>query len=163
MLFNKLTCHLVFAVLLVAGLAFVATPATAQLLVEDADTAVTAPGIQVSGYAGQPVAFELKVRFPEGEVTGFGAEVGDIKLIPTRSGLDNNNAPIDYIVPNGATAGTVTTADSITYTATITVKSNVDKVQIEVPEGAATTPGTLVGGRPQNQNPTVALANNRSI
>ena len=157
MLFNKLTCHLVFAVLLVAGLAFVATPATAQLLVEDADTAVTAPGIQVSGYAGQPVAFELKVRFPEGEVTGFGAEVGDIKLIPTRSGLDNNNAPIDYIVPNGATAGTVTTADSITYTATITVKSNVDKVQIEVPEGAATTPGTLVGGRPQNQNPTVAL------
>ena len=157
MLFNKLTCHLVFAVLLVAGLAFVATPATAQLSVVDTDTAATAPGIQASGYAGQPVAFELTVRFPEGEVTGFGAEVGDIKLIPTRSGLDNNNAPIDYIVPNGATAGTVTTADSVTYTVTITVKSNVDKVQIEVPEGAATTPGTLVDGRPQNQNPTVVL------
>ena len=31
MLFNKLTCHLVFAVLLVAGLAFVAIPATAAV------------------------------------------------------------------------------------------------------------------------------------
>ena len=32
MLFNKLTCPLVFAVLLVAGLAFVATPHTRQRL-----------------------------------------------------------------------------------------------------------------------------------
>ena len=83
MLFNKLTCPLVFAVLLVAGLAFVATPATGQLSVVDANT--TTPGIQVSGYAGQPVAFELTVRFPEGEVTGFGDEVSDIEIDPYAS------------------------------------------------------------------------------
>ena len=139
MLFNKLTYPLVFAVLLVAGLAFVATPATAQLSVVDANTAATAPGIQVTGYAGQPVAFELTVRFPEGEVTGFGDEVSDIGLIPTR--LVNNN---DEPVSNGATAGSVTTTDDIVYTTTITVTSLVEKIWISIPAGAAKTPGTVV-------------------
>ena len=140
MLFNKLTCHLVFAVLLVAGLAFVATPATAQLSVVDADTAATAPGIQVSGYAGQPVTFELTITFPEGQVTGFGDADTDISLIPTR--LVNND---DIVVPNGASAGPVATTNNTVYTTAITVKSNVEKVWITVPAGAARTPGRRVG------------------
>ena len=139
MLFNKLTCPLVFAVLLVAGFAFIATPATAQLSVVDTDD-TTIAGIQVTGYAGQPVAFELTVRFPEGEVTGFGDEVSDIGLIPTR--LVNND---DVVVPNGASAGPVATTNNTVYTTAITVKSNVEKVWITVPAGAARTPGRRVG------------------
>ena len=140
MLFNKLTCHLVFAVLLVAGLAFVATPAIAQLSVVDADTAATAPGIQVTGYAGQPVTFEVTITFPEGQVTGFGDADTDISLIPTR--LVNND---DVVVPNGASAGPVATTNNTVYTTAITVKSNVEKVWITVPAGAARTPGRRVG------------------
>ena len=151
MLFNKLTYPLVFAVLLVAGLAFVATPATAQLSVVDANTAATAPGIQVTGYAGQPVTFEVTITFPE-VVTGFDAT--DIVLIPTRL-VDS----ADKVVPNGATAGpVVTTDDNIVYTTTITVKSNVEKVLVEVPQAAAQTPGTLIQGEVVGDNPTAALS-----
>ena len=136
MLFNKLTYPLVFAVLLVAGLAFVATPATGQLSVVDANT--TTPGIQVTGYAGQPVTFEVTITFPEGQVTGFGDADTDIGLIPTR--LVNNE---DVVVPNGATAGPVaTTDDNTVYTTTITVTSVVEKVWVSVPQ---VLPKPLVG------------------
>ena len=67
-------------------------------------------GIQVSGYAGQPIAFELTITFPEGEVTGFG-DATDIELIPTRL-VNNNGDPTDQLVPNGATVGNITTTDN---------------------------------------------------
>ena len=150
MLFNKLTCPLVFAVLLVAGLAFVATPATGQLSVVDANT--TTPGIQVTGYAGQPVAFEVTITFPEGQVTGFGDADTDIGLIPTR--LVNNG---DAVVPNGASAGPVATPDNIVYTTTITVTSVVEKVWVSIPAGAARTPGRRVGADIVGATDTAAL------
>ena len=137
MLFNRLTYPLVFAVLLIAGLAFVVTPATGQLSVTDVDTTTT--GIQISGIEGESVPFELTVTFPEGEVNGFGDEVGDIELIPTR--LVNNE---DDFVSNGATIGDITTTDDVVYTTTVTVTNLVEKIWISVPAGAAKTPGTVV-------------------
>ena len=151
MLFNKLTCPLVFAVLLVAGLAFVATPATGQLSVVDANT--TTPGIQVTGYAGQPVAFEVTITFPEGQVTGFGDADTDIGLIPTH--LVNNE---DVVVPNGASAGPVATTDNTVYTTAITVTSVVEKVWVSVPAGAARTPGRRVGADIVGATDTAAIA-----
>ena len=136
---NKLTSFLIFAVLLVAGLTFVATSALAAvdgvLTVPDADSLKT--DIQVSGFEGQSVTFKLTITFDE-VVTGFDAN--DIGLL---AAWDDNGT--DRVITNGATAGPVTPAneDAVIYTSEITAKSNVDKVWIEVDTGAARTPGTV--------------------
>ena len=112
MLFNKLTCHLVFAVLLVAGLTFVATPGTAAVTpvlsvpdeVENVTDEADTQGIQVYGIRAEPVSFELTITFQDDSnppvntpVTGF--DVNDIVL----QALDNNDNP----VLNGATAASL--------------------------------------------------------
>ena len=104
MLFNKLTCHLVFAVLLVAGLTFVATPGTADVKpvlsvpdeVENVDDEPDTQGVEVYGIRAENVTFELTITFREdlnavSPVTGFDAE--DIQLVAA----DSN----DGIVPGG--------------------------------------------------------------
>ena len=143
MLFNKLTCHLVFAVLLVAGLAFVATPATAAvtpvLSAPDADAVTT--GIQVYGIRAETVTFELTVTFQDDQnnnvatpVTGFDAT--DIVLTAA-----NSNGGV---VPRGATASPVrANPNGSVYATTITANDNVSTVLIDVPVGAADTLGTL--------------------
>ena len=150
MFFNKLTYPLVFAVLLVAGLAFIATPATAAvtpvLSVPDevADDKIQpidedTIGIQVYGIRAESVSFPLTITFQDVStplvntpVTGF--EVEDIKLVAA----DGN----DRIVPGGATASAVrANADGSVYTTTITAKANINTVIINVPAEAANTPG----------------------
>ena len=96
MLFNKLTCHLVFAVLLVAGLTFVATPGTAAVTpvlsvpdeVENVTDEADTQGIQVYGIRAEPVSFELTITFQDDPdsnnpvntpVTGFDAT--DIEVV----------------------------------------------------------------------------------
>ena len=154
MLFNKLTCHLVFAVLLVAGLAFVATPATAQqqpqlnigtvtpvLSVPDADEETN--GIQVYGIRAETVEFELTVTFQDDPsattpvdtpVTGF--DDTDIQLTAASGG--------GGIVARGATASAVrANLNGSVYATTITVSDSVNTVLINVPERAASTLGTV--------------------
>ena len=145
MLFNKLTCHLVFAVLLVVGLAFVAIPPTAAVTpvlsvpdeVEDVTGEADTQGIQVYGIRAENVTFELTITFQEdpdavSPVTGFDAE--DIQLVAA----DSN----DGIVPGGATVSAVrSNANDSVYTTTITTKGNVNTVIINVPSAAANTPG----------------------
>ena len=156
MLFNKLTCHLVFAVLLVAGLAFVATPATAQqqpqlnigtvtpvLSVPDADTETV--GIQVYGIKTETITFELTITFEDTSnnnaatpVTGF--DDTDIALTAADSS--------ERIVALGATASTVRpNPNGSVYTTTITANDNVNTIIINVPVRAAETLGTV---DPQN-------------
>ena len=159
MLFNKLRYRLVFAVLLVAGLAFVATPATEAVTpvlsvsdeVEDVPGEADTIGIQVYGIRDEPVSFELTITFqndPNADppvntrVTGF--DVDDIVL----QALDDN----DNTVLNGATAATPITADSAVWTTTVTVKGNVSKVNIAVPADSVQTepvfaPGNFQPGR----------------
>ena len=141
MFFNKLTYPLVLAVLLVAGLAFVATPATATvkplLSVTDEDTNTV--GTQVYGIRAESVSFRLTITFQDTTnnnantpVTGF--DVSDIVLNAVDSGSN--------IVPLGATASAVqSNADGSVYTATVTVKGNINTVLIDVPQNAAKTPG----------------------
>ena len=155
MLFNKLRYPLVLTVLLVAGFAFMATPATAQtvipvLLVPDELKDVTGRantiGTQVYGIRAEPVSFELTVTFQtdatppvKTAVTGFNAD--DIVLFAA----DGNN----NIIPSGAEASLVRpNADDSVYTATITAKGNVNKVIIQVPEAAAKTLPTISGNPP---------------
>ena len=155
MLFNKLTCPLVFAVLLVAGLAFVATPATAQqpqlnigtvtpvLSVPDADTETV--GIQVYGIKTETITFELTITFEDTSnnnaatpVTGF--DDTDIALTAADSS--------ERIVALGATASTVRpNPNGSVYTTTITANDNVNTIIINVPVRAAETLGTV---DPQN-------------
>ncbi len=151
MLFNKLTCHLVFAVLLVAGLAFVATPAIAvdgELSVTDEDNVEI--GIQVSGFEGQPVTFDLTITFEEPVI---GLDKADLVLTAAMVS-DTTNTP----VVDGAMVGDIT-SDSATevYTTTITTKGNVDKVWIRVSSdagiktiGTLTADGEFTGQRPVN-------------
>ena len=144
MLFNKLTCHLVFAVLLVAGLAFVAIPATAAVTpvlsvpdeVENVPGEADTQGIQVYGIRAEPISFELTITFQDNSdtnnpvntpVTGF--DVNDIELFAADSS--------DNIVANGATASRVRSADGSVYTTTITAKGNIDDVVIRIPYEAA--------------------------
>ncbi|MDE0690259.1 MAG: Ig-like domain-containing protein [Candidatus Poribacteria bacterium] len=154
MFFNRLTYPLVLAVLLVAGLAFIVTPATAApddvkpvLSVPDdvpdvGDNNDPTQGIQVYGLRAEPVSFDLTVTFIDDKgtpddttddsntpVTGF--DVSDIVL----QGLDSNNNP----VLNGATADRLTTTDSAVWTTKISVKDNVNKVNIAVPKESART------------------------
>ncbi len=143
MLFDKLKFILIFALLLV-GLAFVATPATAAVTPflsvpdevandpEDPDT----QGIQVYGIRAESVSFELTITFQDDQnnnantpVTGF--DVSDIVL----QALDNND---DHVL-NGATAAPLTTTDNAVWTTTITVKGNVSNVNIAVPAGSVQT------------------------
>ena len=153
MLFNKLKFILVFAVLLVAGLAFVVTPVTAVvgpvLTVADEDDATN--GIQRYGIRAETVPFELTITFQDSgdptaniPVTGFDAT--DIVL----NAADSSGR----VVPLGATASRVTpNADGSVYTTTITVKGNINTVHIAVGDGTtvyARTLGTLVNN---NFNP----------
>ena len=154
MLFNKLTYPLVLTVLLVAGFAFVATPATAQVIpvlsvpdeLEDVTGRANTIGTQVYGIRAEPVSFELTVTFQtdatpsvKTAVTGFNAD--DIVLFAA----DGNN----NIIPSGAEASLVRpNADDSVYTATITAKGNVNKVIIQVPEAAAKTLPTISGNPP---------------
>ena len=158
MLFNKLTCHLVLAVLLVAGFAFVAIPATAAvkpvLSVPDevADDEIDpidqdTLGIQVYGIRAESVTFELTITFQNipdlnnpppnpgnTPVTGF--EIEDIDLIAADS--------IGNLVHLGATASPIrSNADGSVYTTTITAKGNIDTVVIDIPGSVATEKLTL--------------------
>ncbi|MDD9972693.1 MAG: lamin tail domain-containing protein [Candidatus Poribacteria bacterium] len=148
MFFNKLRYPLVLVVLIVAGLAFVAVPVTEAVtpvlsvpdevpdVGEDDDPT---QGIQVYGIRVESVSFELTVTFQQDPtadppvntpVTGFDAE--DIVL----QGLDSNND----IINGGATASAVrSSANGSVYTTTITVKGNVNKVNIAVPAESART------------------------
>ncbi len=150
MLCNKLTYPLVLAVLLIAGLAFIATPATAVTPVlsvpdevADDDNDPNTLGIQVYGIRAESVSFELTITFQDNPtslnpvnipVTGF--DVTDIELFAA----DSNGR----IVTNGATAVPVrSNADGSVYTTTITAKGNINDVVIRIPERAATTILTL--------------------
>ncbi len=142
MFFNKSLRALVFAVLLMAGLAFLAIPTTAAvkpvLSVTDVDEDTT--GIQVYGIKAESVPFELTVTFQDqgtnAEVTGFG--VDDIELFAA----DNSG----NIVDAGARAASVSAnADGSVYTVTIIAEENIDRVRIGVIRNAAKTPGRLVG------------------
>ena len=156
MLFNKLTCHLVFAVLLVAGLVFVATLATAAvepvLLVPDADEETT--DIEVYGIRAETVTFELTITFQDDSgqnpvnapVSDFD-DNDDIELFPANSNGD--------VVPLSATASPVRpNPDGSVYTTTITANANINEVLIRVPQGAAHTPRRLVDGALTTGNPT---------
>ena len=161
MLFNKLTCSLVFVVLFIAGFVFLSTPATAEVVprlvvadeVEDIDGAgnENTQGIQVYGIRAESVSFELTVTFQDTQstpaanantpVTGFGDDE-DIVLFAADS--DNN------IIENGATSLSIQrNADRSVYTTTITAREDVSKVFIQVPAGAAKTPTTIIGGVPR--------------
>ena len=151
MFFNKLTYPLIFAVLLVAGIAFVAAPATAAVvpvlsvpdeLTNDPENADT-QGIQIYGIRAESVSFELTITFQDDSnspvntpVTGF--DVSDIVL----QALDSN----DNQVLNGATAASPTSTDNAVWTTTITVKGNVSKVNIAVPADSVRTLPDFTGG-----------------
>ena len=160
MFFNtKLTCPLVFAVLLVAGFAFVVTPATINAAATDVAPVLSVPdeladdpnnladteGVQRYGIRAESVTFELTITFQDGTanppvntpVTGFDAE--DIVL----QALDSNNS----VINGGATISAVRSSpDGSVYTTTITVKGNVNKVNIAVPESSARTQDDFSGG-----------------
>ena len=159
MFFNKLRYPLVLAVLLVAGLAFVATPATEAVtpvlsvpdeLTADPETADT-EGIQVYGIRAEDVSFELTVTFQDDtsnppvntSVNGFDAT--DIELFA----FNANGQP----VPNGAVAAPVRpNAARSVYTTIITAKGNINDVVIRIPAGAAETILT----RAQARDPSVS-------
>ncbi|MCY3549193.1 MAG: lamin tail domain-containing protein [Candidatus Poribacteria bacterium] len=145
MFFNKLRYPLVLVVLFVAGLAFVATPATEAVtpvlsvpdeLTADPDTADT-EGIQVYGIRAESVSFELTITFGDGSnppmptpVTGFDAT--DIELFA----FDVN----ENSVQRGAAADAVhSNAAGSVYTTTITAGGRVNSVIIRIPAAAANT------------------------
>ena len=146
MLFNRLKFISVFAALLVAGLAFVAIPATAAVIpvlsVPDADED-TPNSIEVYGIRAESVTFELTITFQNDAnppvntpVTGF--DVDDIVL----QALDNN----DNNILNGATAAPPITTDNAVWTTTIRVDDNISKVNIAVPARSVQTPPDFSGG-----------------
>ena len=156
MLFNRLKFILVFAALLVAGLAFIATPATAadgdvKPLLEVADEIEDVPGesdttgIQRYGIRAEPVPFDLTITFQDTTrtppvntpVTDFDDD-DDLRLFAADS---SNN-----VIPGGATASALRpNADRSVYTATITARANISKVIIQVPDAAARTHDTFDG------------------
>ena len=163
MFFNKLKFILVFAVLLVAGIVFVVTPATAavipvlsvpdELANDNADEDTR--GIQVYGLRAEPVSFELTITFQDNSdpsnpvntrVTGF--EVKDISLFAADS--DNE------VIPEGATVSRFQSTDrGSVYTMTITARGSISKVFIQVPMKAAMTVGTIGDdGNPTRGVPT---------
>ena len=158
MFFNKLTCPLVLAVLLVVGLAFVATSVTAAVVpklsvpdeLKDVPGQTNTTGIQVYGIRAESVSFELTIAFQDNEnnnantpVTGF--DVSDIVLNAANSSGN--------VVPNGATASPLkSNAGGSVYTTTITVKGNINTVHIafvvvsDANVGFAQTLGRIVDG-----------------
>ena len=150
MFFNKFTCPLIFVVLFVMGLAFVATPATEAVtpvlsVPDEVADDETEPidqdtlGIQVYGIRAESVSFELTITFQDNPnannpvntpVTGFDAT--DIELFA----FDANEIPVS----NGATADPVRSdATGSVYTTTIIAKGNVNSVLIRIPAEAAKT------------------------
>ena len=148
MFFNTKSIYpLVFAMLFVAGLTFVAVPETAAVtpvlsvpdeVANDTNDPST-QGIQVYGIRAESVSFELTITFQDDPtvlnpvntpVTGFDAT--DIELFA----FDANEGP----VPNGATVSPVSSdATRSVYTTTITANGNVNSVLIRIPAGAAKT------------------------
>lgn len=165
MFFNKLKFILVFAVLLIAGLAFVApSVTTAELVVlsvTDEDT-TTQNAIEVYGIRAESVSFQLTITFQDDnnppvntQVDGFDAT--DIKLFAA----DGSDIP----VPSGATASPVLSkgGDISVYTTTITAKGNVSQVFIQVPANAATILRPFQDGVPQFGNSTPTNATGLSV
>jgi len=164
MLFNKLKFILIFAVLFVAGLAFVAPPAamavTPVLSVPDevanVETEPDTLGIQRYGIRAEPVSFPLTITFQADPnvdppvntpVTGFDAE--DIQLIAADSSGN-------IILLGAALSPVLRNADGSVYTTTITANNNVNTILIDVPADAATTLGTLDQNfAPQGQTKTL--------
>lgn len=158
MFFNRSRFILIFAVLLVAGLAFVVTPATVNAAAADVVPVLSVPdevenvtdeadtlGIQVYGIRAEPVSFPLTITFQDPTddppvntpVTDF--DVKDIVL----QALDNNNG----IINGGATTSPVrSSANGSVYTTTITVKGNIHKVNIAVPANSARTQDDFTNG-----------------
>ena len=148
MFFNKLKFILIFAVLLVAGLAVVAIPATAAVIpvlsvpdeVKDVEGEVDTEGIQVYGIRAEPVSFELTITFQDVTrganpvnipVTDFGDD-NDLRLFAADS---SNN-----VIPGGVTASPVRSREGgSVYTTTITARANISRVIIQVPDDAART------------------------
>ena len=162
---NKLTYSVVLAVLLVAGLAFIATPAlavTPVLSVPDevaqVDDDPNTHGIQVYGIRAESVSFELTITFQDNPtdpnprnipVANF--DVTDIVLFAA----DSN----DRIVTNGATASLFrSNADDSVYTTTITAKGNINNVVIRIPDGAAETALNLQQALDPNTRATETVA-----
>ena len=143
MLFNKSKFILIFAVLLVAGLAFATTRATAAvtpvLSVPDADD--TTSDVEVYGIRAETVTFDLTITFQNNAnsplntpITGF--DVTDIVLIAA----DSDGG----VVASGATASPIRPSPGgSVYATTITANDNINTVVIQVPVGAAETLGTL--------------------
>ncbi len=146
MFFNKLKFILVFAVLLVVGLAFVATPATEAVTpvlsvpdeVANVDTESDTLGIQVYGIRAESVSFELTIMFQNDPnaatpvntpVTGF--DETDIELFA----FDPN----DQFVQRGAAVAPVDSDVPGVYTTTITAGGSVNRVIIRIPAAAANT------------------------
>ena len=169
MLYNKLKFILIFTVLIVAGLAFVAAPATAAVVprlevadeLEDVQGQANTEGIQVYGIRAETVSFELTVTFqntvstplPNANtpVTGFGDDDEDIVLFAA----DSN----DRIIENGATSSRIQrNTDGSVYTTTITARGSVAKVFIQVPAAAARTPTTIKDGVPTRGTDTTVEA-----
>ena len=155
MLFNKLKFILVFAVLLVAGLAFIATPATTVvtpvLSVPDevADDEIEpidqdTIGIQRYGIRAEPVSFPLTITFQNDRVPPVKTPVtdfdddDDLRLFAADS---SNN-----VIPGGVTASPVRLSEGgSVYTTTITARANISRVIIQVPNAAARTHDTFDG------------------
>lgn len=142
MFFNKLTCSFVFFVLLITGLAFVATLATAQVVpvlsvtdeLANVQSEPNTHGIQVYGIRAEPVSFELTITFPEA-VTGL--EASDIELRAADI-VDGKN----IAVQNGATASGFPASNvspKAVYEIKITATSLVDKVWIILKQNAVGT------------------------
>ena len=152
MFFNKLKFILVFAVLLIAGLAFVAIPATANVTpvlsvpdaVENVQGEPDTRGIQVYGIRAESVSFPLTITFQDNNnppvktpVTDFDDD-DDLRLFAADS---SNN-----VIPGGVTASPVRSSEKgSVYTTTITARANISKVIIQVPDGAARTLDTFDG------------------
>ena len=139
---NKLTYPLVLAVLLVAGLAFVATSAIAQQPVlsvpdevaNDPADLVNTGGIQRYGIRDESVSIPLTITFPEA-VTGL--EASDIELRAADIVGGKNIA-----VQNGATASGFPAPQAppkAVYEINITATSLVDKVWIILKANAVGT------------------------
>ena len=167
MLFNKLKFILIFAVLLVVGLAFVAIPAAAVVVpvlsvpdeladdINDPDT----EGIQVYGIRAESVKFELTITFVDNKDT-FKDETDDINT-PVTDFDDDDDLRLfaadssNNVIPGGATASALrSNADRSVYTTTITARANISKVFIQVPNNAARTRDTIVKGVPERGQPT---------
>lgn len=170
MLYNKLKFILIFAVLIVAGLAFVAAPATAAVTpdlsvpdeVEDVADEANTEGIQRYGIRAEPVSFPLTITFQDDQnnnantpVTGF--DGNDIVL----QALDSD----DVVINGAATVSAVRSSpDGSVYTTTITVKGNISKVNIAVPAESARTQDDFTNGFTRGELvPTTAVTQSVEI